>query len=446
MGALTFALVTVLTLLLAGLIGTVEAAVSSISRARVEQLVKDEVAGAPALLNILNDRAKHINLLVLLQTVLSVAAAVFAASLAMALIDNDLLAFTLAVLSVSLVSFAVIGFFARTMGRKNPYTISLRSAMVLSALATVLGPVIRLLIWIGNFISPGSGFRDGPYATEIELREMVDIAQEHGIVEVEERRMIQSVFDLALTNARQVMVPRPEMIWIESDKTAGQAVSLCVLSGNSRIPVIGENVDDIIGVVYLKDLVEQTYTATDGGHSVAVTEVMREPSFVPDSKPLDELLHQMQIDHTHLVMLVDEYGGIAGLVTMEDILEEIVGEIADEYDEQEVAPIEQIAENTYRAVAWAPLEDLLRRIEEEHDLEIEIAEEVRDQVDTVSGLITFEIGRVPLPGVQVETHGLKLTGLGGRDRRGRVRVRSVLVEVTPEAGGESAADLEPSAR
>lgn len=446
MGASSFALVTFLALALAGLIGTVEAAVSSISRARVEQQVRDEVPGAPALLKILTDRAKHINLLVLLQTLLSVAAAVFAAGLTMELIDNLPLAFAVSILSVSLVSFAVIGFFARTMGRKNPYTISLRSAMVLSALAYVLGPVIRLLIWIGNLISPGSGFRDGPYATEIELREMVDIAQEHGIVEVEERRMIQNVFDLASTHARQVMVPRPEMIWIESDKTAGQAVSLCVLSGNSRIPVVGENVDDIIGVVYLKDLVEQTYTATDSGHSVAVSEVMREPSFVPDSKPLDELLHQMQVDHTHLVMLVDEYGGIAGLVTMEDILEEIVGEIADEYDEQEVAPIEAISTDTYRVVAWAPLDDLIREIEEHHDREIILSEEIRDQVDTVAGLITYEIGRVPLPGARIQTHGLMLTGLGGRDRRGRVRVRSVLVEVLPEADGESTAELTASSR
>lgn len=446
MGALAWGLVTILALLAAGLIGTVEAAVSSISRARVEQLVKDEVQGAPALLKILIDRAKHINLLVLLQNLLSVSAAVFAAGLAMELLDNDPLGITVAIISVTLVTFVVIGFFARTMGRKNPYTISLRSAMVLSVLAFVLGPVIKLLIWMGNLISPGSGFRDGPYSTEIELREMVDIAQEHGIVEIGERRMIQNVFDLALTNARQVMVPRPEMIWIESDKTAGQAVTLCVRSGNSRIPVVGENVDDIVGVVYLKDLMAQTYTATDGGDSVAVTDVMREPSFVPDSKPLDELLHQMQVEHTHLVLLVDEYGGIAGLVTMEDILEEIVGEIADEYDEREVAPIEQISADTYRVVAWLPLDDLVERIEEDLEREIEFSEELLDQVDTVAGLIAFEIGRVPLPGAQVSTHGLNLTGLGGRDRRGRVRVRSVLVEVTSPAGGESAAELEASSR
>lgn len=117
-------------------------------------------------------------------------------------------------------------------------------------MAKILGPIPKLLIIIGNVIAPGAGFRDGPYSTEVELREMVDIAQEHGVVEIEERKMIQNIFDLASSIAREVMVPRPEMVWIESNKTAGQATNLCVRSGHSRIPVIGENVDEICGVVY----------------------------------------------------------------------------------------------------------------------------------------------------------------------------------------------------
>lgn len=306
--------------------------------------------------------------------------------------------------------------------------------MVLQSVAFVLGPVSRLLIWVGNLIAPGAGFRHGPYATEVELREMVDIAQEHGIVEVEERRMIQSVFDLASTTARQVMVPRTEMIWIEADKHAGQATTLCVRSGHSRVPVVGENIDDIVGIVYIKDLVRHTYHLTDGGASVSVAEVMRPATFVPESKNLDELLHEMQRDHTHMAMLVDEYGGIAGLITLEDILEEIVGEIADEYDVSEVAPVERIDARSYRVVSRLSLEDLADEIHEDLDLDIDFSEEIGEQVESVAGLIGFEIGRVPLPGSTVETSGLRLTAEGGRDRRGRVRVRSVLVEVLPEAG------------
>lgn len=426
--------VTVLALALSGLLGTVESAVSSISRARVEAMVKDDVAGARPLLEVLDRRADHINLLILLKTLLDATAAVFAAALAREYIASDLWAITLAIVAVTVISYAVIGVFARTMGRKNPYSISLRSGMVLQSVAFVLGPVSRLLIWVGNLIAPGAGFRHGPYATEVELREMVDIAQEHGIVEVEERRMIQSVFDLASTTARQVMVPRTEMIWIEEDKHAGQATTLCVRSGHSRVPVVGENIDDIVGIVYIKDLVRHTYHLTDGGSSVSVAEVMRPATFVPESKNLDELLHEMQRDHTHMAMLVDEYGGIAGLITLEDILEEIVGEIADEYDVSEVAPVERIDDRTYRVVSRLSLEDLADEIHEDLDLDIDFSEEIGEQVESVAGLIGFEIGRVPLPGSTVETSGLRLTAEGGRDRRGRVRVRSVLVEVLPEAG------------
>ena len=432
--------VTVLALGLSGLVGTVESAVSSISRARVEGMVKDEVAGARSLLKVVDHRVNNINLLILLKTLLDATAAVFAAALARDVFESEVWAIVLAIVAVALITYAVVGVFARTMGRKNPYSISLRSAVVLQGVAFVLGPVARVLIWLGNLIAPGSGFRHGPYATEVELREMVDIAQEHGIVEVEERRMIQSVFDLASTTARQVMVPRTEMIWIEEGKHAGQATTLCVRSGHSRVPVVGENIDDILGIVYIKDLVRHTYHLTDGGASVSVTDVMRPATFVPDSKNLDELLHEMQRDKMHMAMLVDEYGGIAGLITMEDILEEIVGEIADEYDIAEVAPIELIGDRTYRAVSRLSLEDLRDEIDDDYDIDIEFTEEIEDQVESVGGLIGYEIGRVPLPNSTVETCGLRLTAEGGRDRRGRMRVRSVVVEVLQRADEDDRAE------
>ncbi|MDU0479263.1 hemolysin family protein [Staphylococcus chromogenes] len=415
-----------LALIASGALSTVESAVSSISRARVEELVKDERPGATALLKVVGRRADHINLLVLFRTILDSVAAVCAVSLCLDLFQSRSIAVTVAVLGLSLVTFAVVGVLSRTVGRQNPYTVSLNSALILNSAAFVLGPIPKVLIWLGNKLAPGSGFRDGPYATEIELREMVDIAQEHGVVEVEERRMIQNVFDLASTTARSVMVPRTEMIWIERDKTAGQATALCVRSGHSRIPVIGENVDDIVGVVYLKDLVQKTYHATDGGTSVRVEEVMRDATFVPDSKNLDELLHEMQVHRNHIAMLVDEYGGIAGLISIEDILEEIVGEIADEYDASEVAPVEQIGDQTYRVVSRLSLEDLEQLLDEELDLEVEFDKE---QVDTVGGLIAYELGRVPLPGARVDVEGLRLTTEGKRDRRGRMRVTSAIVEV-----------------
>lgn len=435
MSPVVLGLITLAALLCSGLLGTVEAAVSSISLARVEQIDKDkETRASRVLLNVVEKRAEHINLLVLLKTFLDVTAAVFAVMLTLELIDNETWAVTAAIVGVALVTFTVVGVFSRTVGRKNPYTVSLSSAFLLSALAKLLGPIARLLIRIGNIIAPGPGFRDGPYNTEVELREMVDIAQEHGVVEIEERRMIQSVFDLASTTARSVMVPRTDMVWIESGKTAVQATSLCVRSGFSRIPVIGETVDDIIGIVYLKDLVQRTYYSTDSGRSVLVDDVMRPATFVPDSKNLDALLHEMQHDRNHIAMLVDEYGGIAGLISIEDILEEIVGEIADEYDDREMAPIERLNDTelpTYRVVSRLSLDDLIETIDEDLDREIEFSEEILDQVDTVGGLIAFEKGRIPLPGTTVTTSGLQLQAEGGHDRRGRIQVRSVLVSVLP---------------
>ncbi|QPK82805.1 HlyC/CorC family transporter [Corynebacterium qintianiae] len=423
----TYALVALAGLLLSGLLGSVESALAPISRARVENMVKDDVSGSRALLRVIEARANQVNMLVMVRTVLDVTAAVFAAMFTMDLLGSGSWAILVAVLAVTLLQFGIIGVFARTAGRRNPYSISLRAAQWLVAFHTVLGPIARLLIWVGNLFHPGRDFREGPYATEIELREMVDIAQERGVVETTEHRMIQNIFDLASTYAKQVMVPRPEMIWIEAEKTVGQATRLMVRSGHSRVPAIGENADDILGVVYLKDMFTQDGSPLDPATPIAA--VMREPLFIPESKPLDVLLQEMQQVNTHIAMLIDEYGGVAGLLTMEDLLEEIVGEITDEYDEAEMAPIESVGARCYRAQARLPLDDLVDHLEDDIGYELSFDDEVVDSVDTVAGLLSFDLGRVPLPGSSVEVSGLRFTAEGGRDRRGRVKVRSVLIDV-----------------
>ena len=320
---------------------------------------------------------------------------------------------------MTVINFVVMGVGPRTLGRQNAYSIALFAALPLQFISVLLTPISRLLVLLGNALTPGRGFSNGPFSSEIELREVVDLAQQRGVVADDERRMIQSVFELGDTPAREVMVPRTEMVWIESGKTAGQATSLAVRSGHSRIPVTGENVDDIVGVVYLKDLVGRTYHSDDASRGVKVRDVMRPAVFIPDSKPLDELLREMQRDRIHMALLVDEYGATAGLVTIEDVLEEIVGEIADEYDTDEVAPVEDVGDNTFRVSARLPIEDVgeLYGIEFDADLE----------VDTVGGLLALELGRVPLPGAEVVSHGLRLLAEGGPDQRGRMRIGTVLL-------------------
>ena len=404
---------------LGGLFAAIDAAVSAVSIARVEELVRDERPGAARLARILLERPRYINLVVLLRIACEVSATV----MLVAYIYDDLgLTWGLVAAAgiMTVINFVVMGVGPRTLGRQNAYSIALVCALPLQFISLLLTPISRLLILLGNALTPGRGFRNGPFASEIELREVVDLAQQRGVVADDERRMIQSVFELGDTPAREVMVPRTEMVWIETGKTAGQATSLAVRSGHSRIPVIGENVDDIVGVVYLKDLVRRTYYSNNAGRDTKVIEVMRPAVFIPDSKPLDDLLREMQRDRIHMALLVDEYGATAGLVTIEDVLEEIVGEIADEYDTDEVAPVEDLGDNTFRVSARLPIEDVgeLYDIEFDEDLE----------VDTVGGLLALELGRVPLPGAEVVSNGLRLRAEGGPDHRGRMRVGTVLVQ------------------
>lgn len=421
----------ILALFLGGVLSLVETAVSSISPARVENLVKEDRAGAPRLERVLEGRAGHINLLVLLRTICEVSGAVLAASACVTLMGSRNWAFSTAILIVTLLTFILIGVLSRTLGRQNPYTISLATAPILLGVSKLLGPIAKLLVRTGNVLTPGRGFRDGPFVSEIELREMVDIASERGVVELDERRMIQSVFDLADTSARSVMVPRPEMVWIEADKTAGQATSLCVRTGLSRLPVVGEDVDDIVGVIYLKDLIAETYHMSDGGNSKLVKDCMRPAVFVPDSKKLDDLLEDMQRDQVHIAMLIDEYGAVAGLISIEDILEEIVGEITDEYDLTEQAPIEPLEDGSYRVQARLSLEELEELFED-----VEFSEEQHGEVETVYGLGAFELGRVPIPGAEISTAGLHFRYEGGRNRRGRVKIRSAVVYREQPDGAE----------
>ena len=407
--------------LIGGLFAAIDAAISTVSVARVEELMREERPGAVRLNAVMAERPRYINLIVLLRIACEITATV----LLVAYLDGLLgvaWGLTAAAAIMTVISFVAIGVGPRTLGRQHAYSFSLLAALPLQAISVLLTPISRLLVLIGNALTPGRGFRNGPFASEIELREVVDLAQQRGVVADDERRMIQSVFELGDTPAREVMVPRTEMVWIESDKTARQATSLAVLSGHSRIPVIGENVDDILGVVYLKDLVQQAYS-TNNGIDARVGELMRPPVFVPDSKPLDALLREMQTDRNHMALLVDEYGAIAGLVTIEDVLEEIVGEIADEYDTDEVAPVEELGDENFRVSARLPLEDLTELYEH-----VEFDDEL--DVDTVGGLLAHELGRVPLPGAEVTWDGLRVRAEGGTDHRGRVRIGTVLVSPT----------------
>ncbi|MCF8539821.1 MAG: hemolysin family protein, partial [Candidatus Nanopelagicales bacterium] len=269
-----------------------------------------------------------------------------------------------------------------------------------------------LLIVIGNALTPGKGFREGPWDTEADLRELVDLAGEDSLIEDDERQMIHSVFELGETYAREVMVPRTDMVFIERHKTLRQAMSLGLRSSFSRIPVIGENSDDVVGVIYLKDIVRRVFEYRDAEHQENVDDLMRSAYFVPDSKQVDELLKDMQAARVHMAIVVDEYGGTAGLVTIEDILEEIVGEIADEYD-TEAPEVADLPDGGYRVMARMNIDDFADLI----DVDIDSEEE---DVDSVIGLMAKKLGRVPIAQSTIDLDGWTLVAELGTSRRNRI--------------------------
>lgn len=392
----------------AAVVSLADSALSRVSRSRVDDLVKEERRGAARLQRVVEDAASTLNVLLLLRTLCELLATTLVAVVSARSLNSSWQAILLAGGVMTVVDYVVVGVGARTLGRQHPTAVALRTAGLALVLAKLLGPLPRLLILLGNALTPGRGFREGPFSSEAELRELVDLAEERQVIESGERQMIHSVFELGDTLVREVMVPRTDMVWIERSKTVRQALSLALRSGFSRIPVVGDNEDDIVGFAYLKDMAKRVYEDEDRAEKV--DEVLRPATFVPDSKPVDELLREMQSKQVHVAVVIDEYGGTAGLVTIEDILEEIVGEIADEYD-REAPRIEELDDGALRVHVRMPIDD----IEEMYGVTFDL-----EDVETVGGLLASGLGRVPIPGASVTLQGLTFVAEGAKGRRNRV--------------------------
>jgi CBS domain containing-hemolysin-like protein len=409
--------------LVAGLFSSSDAALSSFSKARAEEIASEGKSGSAKLLVIVEDPPRYLNTALFLRMLTEIAAIILVTVVMLDLIVTDGGATSgpdtesgrwwamLASLAIMLVvSFVVIGVAPRTLGRQHSERVALLSSGPLIAFTKVLGPLPRLLILVGNAITPGRGFSEGPFASEAELRELVDLAEASSVIESGERQMIHSVFELGDTLVREVMVPRTDVVFIEKSKTLRQAMSLALRSGYSRIPVVGENLDDIVGFAYLKDLTKRVFDRHEAETTERVDSVMRPVLYVPDSKPIDALLREMQAERKHVAVVVDEYGGTAGLVTIEDVLEEIVGEITDEYDVARV-DVEQLEDGATRVSSRYPVDDL----EDITGVPVE-----DDDVDSVGGLMAKHLGRVPITGSVVEVHGLRFEAEAPAGRRNRI--------------------------
>ena len=409
-------------LLAAYLLAAAEAALKKLSPSQVRSLTESERRGSEKLQLISDDSASYLSVTTFVRVTLEMAAAVL-----VTMGFEDVFESTWQVLGASvgvmvIASFVIVGVSPATLGQQHAESISLLAAPTVVRLRRVLAPLARLLIALGNAVTPGKGYRDGPFESEAELRELVDLAGESRIIEEGERTMLHSVIDLGDTVVREVMVPRTDMITIGRDKNLASAMSLFLRSGFSRVPVIGNGTDDPLGLLYFKDVAARVHGDHLAGR-LPVTDMMRPVPFVPESKSADLLMTEMQRNQTHMAIVVDEYGGTAGLVTIEDIIEEIVGEISDEHDPDE-PKIEHLGEHRYRVPAGLHVDDLAELFG------IEFDEDEVDDVDTVGGLLAKALGRVPILGSVAVVQGIELVAdrMGGRKHR----IESVVATEVPE--------------
>ncbi|GAA3510804.1 hemolysin family protein [Aeromicrobium panaciterrae] len=394
----------------AGLLVSVDAALSSFSKARAEELEDEGRGGAARLVQILQDPAPYLNSVLLVRVLAETSSIVLVALVVADDLEGLWTRFTVAVAIMVVVSFVLIGVGPRTLGRQHAESIALRSTLPVIALTKLLGPLPKLLILLGNAVTPGKGFSEGPFASEVEVRELVDLAAASSVIESEEGKMIQSVFELGDTIVREVMVPRTDLVFVEKNKTLRQAMSLALRSGFSRMPVIEDNLDDIVGMAYLKDVTKRVFDNHDAETTERIESLAREVLYVPDTKPIDDLLKEMQAQRTHVAIVVDEFGGTSGMVTIEDILEEIVGEITDEYD-SEPEEDEELADGSWRLSSRFEVDDL----EDLFGIPIE-----DEDVDSVGGLMAKHLGKVPIRGSVVEVEGLRFEAEGPTGRRNRI--------------------------
>jgi CBS domain containing-hemolysin-like protein len=424
-------------MLIAGWCTSAETALLRVSRAGAKELGRSAGEGAEPLQQVLAEVPRYLSVVLLARVAAEISSAVLVTAVLVHWWGVGWRAFLVTAVAVTVASYLLAGTLPRTIARRSPVKVASAAAAVLRPVVGMLGPLPRLLASAGA-LPGGQARRDGQSGTEEDLRGLVDLLEQRQIIEPGEREMIHSVFELGDTIVREVMVPRTDMVFVERTKTLRQALSLALRSGFSRIPVVGENLDDVVGIAYLKDIVTRIHEHPEGETVETVDTIMRPATLAPESKPVDDLLREMQAQHVHLAIVIDEYGGTAGLVTIEDILEEIVGEIADEYDREQPL-IEWLADDTARVSARMSVEEF----EEIFDVSIDA-----EDVETIGGLLAHLLGKVPISGSVATVDGLRLTAeslAGRRNRIGTVTVQRIRPDddpappATPSLRGATAA-------
>ncbi|CAN7370095.1 hemolysin family protein [Arthrobacter sp. LjRoot78] len=392
----------------AALLTAAESAFNFLPRHDAEEAVLR--SDGQALKRILDQPMAHMRSLRFWRIWFEMASAVAVAVLLHSLWDSVWLAGLAATGIMALVGFVIVGVSPRQLGRAHAGAVARSTAPVIRFLCWVLGPIPGWLVALGSVVAPGGRGVDEASFSEEEFRELVDRATESDMIEDNEAELIQSVFDFGDTLVRAVMVPRTDILSIDAGSSLHRAMSLFLRSGYSRIPVIRDNTDQILGIVYLKDVAAALHSLRPGEEPPIVDELAREVRYVPESKQVSDLLRELQKESTHVAIVIDEYGGTAGLVTLEDLIEEIVGEIVDEYDTESAEAV-ALGDGSYRVSARMGIDDL----GELFDVELD-----DDEVDTVGGLLAKALGRVPIVGSTVEVDGISLRADRLEGRRNRV--------------------------
>lgn len=419
-----------------GLMAAIDAALGVTSRQDFAEW-SQHGRNAKSLRLIGEDVPSHANAVVFMRILAETTAAVMVTALFVILLDNIGWSILAAAIIMTGVSFVLVGASPRSVGRQHATGLLRATAPIIRACRIAIGPLAHGLAALGDRVTPGVT-RGTSFTSEEHLLSMVDEAASHDLIEEDDRELIHSVFDFTDRFVRAVMVPRTEMVTIENDATTEEAVRLFLTSGVSRMPITED--DDVVGMLYLKDVIASTFADETGWRSRLATDIAREPVFVPEAMKAETLLQQMKRDAIHVCLVVDEYGGVSGLVTLEDLIEELVGDISDEYDAR-ASEIIDLGDGRYRVSARLPLDEV-------GDLfGIELDDE---DVDSIGGLLAKELGRVPEPGAVAESDGIIMTGGESRGRRkglaniivernaARTATEEAFVAENPEPGDENA--------
>jgi CBS domain containing-hemolysin-like protein len=384
--------VVVLLIAVVGVLGAAEVSITRTNRVRAYRFQEEGRRGAKSLVKIADNQAPFLNVVLLLVLLSTIGGTTIATSLAVGVFHGA--GEIIATLAMTVLLFVFAEVTPKTFAIQQTDRVALFLAPLIVGLGRLVGPLATGLVKMANVVMPGKGLPQGPFITEHELRALAEVASDEEQIEEEEKELIHSIFEFGDTIVREVMVPRPDITAIEADKTLRDVQALVLQHGYSRIPVYEDDLDKVVGVVYAKDVLKALH---QGKHDMPLSEIVREAHFVPESKKVADLLREMQKEKFHIALVTDEYGSVVGLITLEDLLEELVGEITDEYDTDE-PELEQVADGVYRVDGKFSIDEVNEL------LDVELPDE---EWDTVGGLMLGLLGSIPEEGEEVSFLNLR---------------------------------------